>query len=163
MPSPEISKGIIATLHYQLRNAKTGQLLGSYDEQDLLFGYGLLLDGFEKNLLGRMAGEEFSFELCSTEAYGDVNQRAIVFVPIDNFVDESGNLELEALKVGNIFPMADSKGDRYFGKIIEVQSDKVKMDFNHHLAGIDLLFTGKVVATRAATTEEVYAILQTKM
>lgn len=160
MAGPEISKGVIAKLYYQLSNARTGQAMGSFDEQELLFGYGLLLDGFEENLQGLQSGQEFSFELSASEAYGEFNPKAIVFVPIENFADESGNLDFEALKLGNVFPMGDAAGNRYYGKIIEVQNDKVKMDFNHHLAGTDLLFTGKVISTRAATTEEIHAILQ---
>ncbi len=160
MTGPKISRGVIATLYYQLSNARTGQAMGSFDEQDLLFGYGLLLDGFEETLQGLNAGQDFSFELIASQAYGEFNPKAIVFVPVENFADENGNLDFEALNPGNVFPMGDANGNRYHGKIIEVQPDKVKMDFNHHLAGFDLLFTGKVIRTRAATTEEIHAILQ---
>ncbi|MBK9292701.1 MAG: peptidylprolyl isomerase [Bacteroidetes bacterium] len=160
MTSTKITKGTIATLSYSLSNATTGQTIGEYNEQDLLFGYGLLLDAFEKNLEGRASGEAFSFELSAEEAYGQVNPKAVVFVPIENFADEYGNLDFEALKVGNIFPMGDAQGNRYYGKVIEVQTDKVKLDFNHHLAGINLLFTGKVIQCRQATTEEIQAFIQ---
>lgn len=159
MSELSITRGIIATLSYQLSNAKTGQTIGNYDGQDLLFGYGLLLDGFEKQLEGHREGQEFSFELPAEQAYGESNPRAIVYVPIENFADESGNLDFEALQVGNIFPMGDAQGNRYYGKVMEVMHDKVKMDFNHHLAGFDLLFSGKVLKLRMATEEEIHAII----
>lgn len=160
MSELSITKGVIATLSYRLSNAKTGQTIGNYEEQDLLFGYGMLLDGFENNLKGIGAGQDFSFELSAADAYGSINPKAMVYMPIENFADEHGNLDFEALKTGNIFPMGDAQGNRYYGKIVEVHDDKVKMDFNHHLAGIDLLFSGKVIRLRQATTEEIHAILQ---
>lgn len=155
-----IAKGVIATLTYTLSNAKTGQQIASYDEQDLLFGYGLLLDGFERNLEGLTTGQQFSFELPAIEAYGLPNAKAVVYVPIENFADESGNLDFEALKPGHIFPMGDAQGNRYFGKIVEVENDKIMLDFNHHLAGVDLLFSGIVSGIRMASSEEIQAILQ---
>ncbi|HMM12006.1 MAG TPA: peptidylprolyl isomerase [Bacteroidales bacterium] len=160
MTDLKIDKGIIATLNYTLLNAGTGQTIGTYNEQDLLFGYGLLLDGFEKNLLGYGVGERFSFELAAADAYGEHNPGAVVYVPIENFADENGNPDHEALQPGHVFPMGDARGNRYYGKIIEILPDKVKMDFNHHLAGFDLLFTGQVIRLRPATTEEIQAILQ---
>ncbi len=160
MSELSITKGVIATLSYQLSNARTGQSIANYEDQELLFGYGVLLDGFESKLEGLESGQEFSFELSAAEAYGSVNPKAIVFVPIENFADEHGNLDFEALRTGNIFPMGDAQGNRYYGKIVEVFDDKVKMDFNHHFAGLDLLFSGKVTKVRQAATEEIHAILQ---
>jgi FKBP-type peptidyl-prolyl cis-trans isomerase SlyD len=40
------------------------------------------------------------------------------------------------------------------GKIVEVDSENVKMDFNHPLAGTDLHFQGEILDIREATEDE---------
>lgn len=58
------------------------------------------------------------------------------------------------LTVGNFVPMQDNEGNPLEGKIVEVNSEHVKMDFNHPLAGKTLHFTGKIVDLRDATEDE---------
>jgi FKBP-type peptidyl-prolyl cis-trans isomerase SlyD len=48
----------------------------------------------------------------------------------------------------------DNMGNRFNGKVVGVENDNVKMDFNHPLAGEDLHFKGEVVGIRDASAEE---------
>jgi FKBP-type peptidyl-prolyl cis-trans isomerase SlyD len=40
------------------------------------------------------------------------------------------------------------------GKIVELDEENVKMDFNHPLAGTDLHFQGEILDIREATEDE---------
>ena len=50
--------------------------------------------------------------------------------------------------------MMTADGFRINGIVLDVTDDKVKMDFNHPLAGKDVRFKGKVTLVRDATPEE---------
>ncbi len=51
-------------------------------------------------------------------------------------------------------PMADNEGHHMQGKVVEIGSENVKMDFNHPLAGMVMHFDGQVAEVREATQEE---------
>jgi len=57
--------------------------------------------------------------------------------------------------LGNVVPMRDQSGNRLNGKVVGIDAESVKMDFNHPLAGDDLYFNGSVIGVRDATEEEI--------
>jgi len=118
-----------------------------------LYGIGNMLEKFEKNLEGMQQGETFSFSLKPEEGYGDIDEEAVVRLPIQIF-EVDGNLDTEMVKEGNMLPMMDQDGNQMQGRVLEVAEDSVLMDFNHPLAGMNMHFSGKVVNIREATLEE---------
>ena len=58
------------------------------------------------------------------------------------------------LEPGVELEMKDKDGDIVYAKIVSVGKSRVKMDFNHLLAGQDLNFDITILALRPATTEE---------
>ena len=87
------------------------------------------------------------------DAYGPVIDNAIVHVP-KNIFEIDGKIDENILQVGNMVPMMDKEGRRLNGKILEIEDEVVKMDFNHPMAGEDLHFQGEVTEVRDATEEE---------
>jgi FKBP-type peptidyl-prolyl cis-trans isomerase SlyD len=51
--------------------------------------------------------------------------------------------------------MSDNEGNHLRGTILEITEENVKMDFNHQLAGTDLLFDVEVLDVREATSDEI--------
>jgi FKBP-type peptidyl-prolyl cis-trans isomerase SlyD len=118
-----------------------------------LFGKGGLLPAFKKNLEGLKKGESFDFILEKEDAYGVPSSENIL--KLDKKVFEvDGKFDEEMIKVGEIIPMEDDKGNPLSGKILEIGDDYVVVDFNHPLAGMDLFFEGKILEVRDATPEE---------
>ena len=152
-----ISKDKVVSLIYELRvNSKDGELIESLNEENplsFLFGAGNLLPKFEANIDGLQVGESFDFDLTAVDAYGEVNDTAIVDVPISAFMTD-GKVDESLVKIGNTIPMRDNAGNRLNGVVKEVTGENVKMDFNHPLAGNHLYFTGAVTDIREATEEE---------
>ena len=58
------------------------------------------------------------------------------------------------IRVGATVPMMTNDGRVVPGRVLEINDEKVKMDFNHELAGKTLHFTGEVLAVREATDKE---------
>lgn len=153
----EIGRNKFVTLTYELRtNGVEGEVIEKTEAATPLgfvFGAGKMLEMFENKLEGLAKGSAFDFELKATEAYGEVNPNAIVEIP-KNIFEVEGKIDDELLTVGNHVPMQDAHGNRLNGLVLEVADEKVKMDFNHPLAGDNLFFKGEVLEVREATEDE---------
>ncbi len=121
---------------------------------EFIFGKGFLLPAFEDNLKDLNVGGDFAFTLNAENAYGDHNAQMVVPLDTKLFQKEDGTIEEGLLEIGNQIPMQDTQGRHLMGRVIELQDDKVIMDFNHPMAGKTLHFTGKVEKIREATEEE---------
>jgi FKBP-type peptidyl-prolyl cis-trans isomerase SlyD len=146
-PMSKIEKGKRAKVAYTLTLPGENEVIDKADESHpavFTFGAGQLIDGFEKNLLGLQPGDTFDFVIKADEAYGPRDSYAVFDLPKDTFAVD-GKVDENLLRVGNTFPMRDNNGQRHVGKIIQVNSNSVTMDFNHPLAGKDLHFKGKIL------------------
>lgn len=152
-----IEKNKVVSLLYELRiGNETGELVEKVDPAEpfaFLFGAGGLLPEFESNLKGKKRGDKFAFGIKSENAYGQFSFEAIVDIPKNAFM-VNGELATEMLQIGKVIPMRDEQGHALQGKVIGVEVDTVKMDFNHPMAGKDLHFTGEIVEVRNASADE---------
>lgn len=120
---------------------------------DFIFGQGYLLPAFEANVKGKTVGDKYDFILTPEEGYGAFNPESVIELPKDIFKID-GVIKEGLLTVGNLIPMQTQDGRVLPGRVAEVSDDKVKMDFNHALAGKTLHFTGEVISVREATEKE---------
>lgn len=152
-----IKNNMVVSLNYRLtRDTEAGELIEeTYDNQPLTFiyGIGMMIPKFEDELNGKKVGDKFSFGIPAAEAYGETDSTMIVDLPLELF-NREGELDKEAINVGNILPMQDNQGNRMDGLIVEVGTETLKMDFNHPLSGQDLYFTGDILIVREASAEE---------
>lgn len=157
----EIAKNCMVTLTYDLKldNHQGDMIEQATADRPLrfIYGAGQMLPKFEAQLAGLKQGESFEINLTKFDAYGEVNDDAIVELPLQVFMVD-GNLDEEMIKVGNTVPMMTGDGQRMNGIVLEVGEQVVKMDFNHPLAGEDLHFDGEVLEVRSATEEEIAAL-----
>lgn len=154
----KIASNTVVSMTYTLTEVdENGQMIQEVNKDKpfvFLYGSGFLLPKFEENINGLEPGAEYAFPLASEEAYGPVRDDA--FMELDKKIFEiDGKIDESILKVGNDIPMQNDEGQTLMGKVTEILEDKVKMDFNHPLAGIDLHFKGEIVDVREATPEEV--------
>ena len=113
----------------------------------------MMIPDFERNLVGMKEGDKFAFGIVAANAYGEYDDNALVEVAKNMFEDE-GKIPEGLLEVGNMLPLQDQEGNRLNGMVAWVGEDKVKLDFNHPMAGVDLFFTGHVESLREADAAE---------
>lgn len=118
-----------------------------------LAGVGGMIPGFEKKMEGLQSGDKFAFKLSSEEAYGEPNDEYVVDLSTDAFKVD-GVINTEAVGVGKVVQMQDENGYPLRGIVLAMDDEKVKMDFNHPLAGKELNFEGEIVSVREAEKEE---------
>lgn len=142
----KIGIGSIVQMDYTLK--VEGEVVDSSNgKKPLEFtqGTGQLIPGVEKELAGLTIGDKKDFTVSPEDGYGNVNPEAFQVVPKSAFQDA------ENLKVGGI--VSGQKGNQTFqAKIIEVQGDSIKLDFNHPLAGKSLNFDVAIVSVKPAST-----------
>ena len=119
-----------------------------------LFGHHNLLPALEKVLGGKSVGDSFSVVIGFEEGYGDYDDSKKVIIPKANF-KEDGKKNRDLLRVGNVIPMQDDKGNHLRGEVLKVDYMGVHLDFNSPLAGLDLQFEGKIVSIREAVPVEI--------
>lgn len=121
-------------------------------------GFGIALDAFEKAVETLAAGEEFDFNLGKEEAFGDRDERRVISLDKAMF-DVDGHFDKENIFVGATIPLQNEDGNRFMGVVLEIGTDKVRIDLNSPLAGKTLNFTGKVLENRTATADEIQSLV----
>ena len=115
------------------------------DPMRFVFGQDSMLAKFEQALLGLSAGDAFTVSIPCDEAYGPEQENLFIEYPKSMFI-EDGELDEEIFQEGEIIPLESPEGDIIEGVVCEVKLNSVVLDFNHPLAGEDLLFEGTVVS-----------------
>ncbi|MCC6459550.1 MAG: FKBP-type peptidyl-prolyl cis-trans isomerase [Saprospiraceae bacterium] len=131
----------------QIESTNGGEPLG------FIFGVGMMIPDFESNLLGLKAGDTFAFGIKAANAYGEYDESALVEVP-KNMFESDGKIPDGLLEVGRVLPLTDQQGNHFQGTVAWVGLEKVKLDFNHPMAGVDLFFSGQVEQVRDADPME---------
>jgi FKBP-type peptidyl-prolyl cis-trans isomerase SlyD len=156
----KIGKDTVVSVDYHLTSSIEGEAENLVEQTTLehpfvfLFGSGSLLPDFEKNMLGKIAGEPFDFKIEAENGYGLVQEDYIVKIDKSAFMVD-GNFDAERVNVGNELEMNDADGNILVGLVVEITDEHVTMDFNHPLAGHDLHFKGKILEVREATPDEI--------
>ena len=153
----KISTNTTAIVSYKiLTDNNKGELIEFADENNprpLIFGNNSLIPGFETHMSGLVPGDNFEFNLTPEESFGNYKTELVVDIPKSSF-EIDGEIKNDLLYLGNEISMLDNLGNTVLGRIIEIGSDSVKMDFNHNLADKSLFVSGKVHDVRFVTEDD---------
>lgn len=115
---------------------------------EFLQGAGNIIPGLEDELYGMEIGETKNVIVAAEDGYGELDPDAFIDVPREQFPPEI------PLEVGVQLQLQDGNGQVMMARIDTVEADRVRLDFNHPLAGKELVFDVKIVGLRDATDEE---------
>lgn len=135
----QIETGMSVTLHFSLV-LEDGHIIDSnFESEPATFsvGDGNLLPGFESTLMGLVNGDEREFTIPPEEAFGQHNPQNVQAV-------ERGNFDQEELELGAMFSFQNGDGELP-GVIVDVDDNEVVIDFNHPLAGKNIIFQVKII------------------
>lgn len=144
----KISRNHVVTLKYQVTD-KNGEVVDEGREPLVYLhgGYGGLFDALEVALQGKSEGEAFRVELSADEAFGEYDDDLVSVESRDAFPAD--------IQIGTHVETDDEEGDGPLYTVTAIDGDKVVIDGNHPLAGLELVFSGTIVAVRAATAKEI--------
>ena len=122
-------------------------------------GFGIALDAFEQQLTSLEVGAAFDFALTKDQAYGDYHDELLMELERDVF-SINGHFDHEHVYQDAIIPLQNEEGNRFYGHVVEIGEEKVKVDLNHPLAGETLYFKGEVLENREATEDEINHLMK---
>lgn len=146
----KVAKNVVVSLEYTLH--VDGEVVDYSDKEEPLEyiqGHDQIIPGLESALDGMGVGESKQVSVAAGDAYGEVDNEAIIEV---NRADFPAEVPME---IGTQVQVRNMDGHVLDARIASMEGDKVKLDFNHPLAGKDLLFNVTVVGLRNATEEEI--------
>ena len=141
MPDVQITIGSRVTMHFSLKLSDGMLVESSFDDQPLSFvvGDGTLDRGLELALIGLREGERQALTLMPGQAFGMRDEEAIQLVDKSRF---PADMRLEP---GQIVGFSGPDGEELAGAVLEVHDQQVKVDFNHPLAGREIIFESLIV------------------
>ena len=136
-----IGPGTKITLHFALQ-LDNGEMVDSNFERTpatFTVGDGNLLPGFEKALFGMLEGEHKILVIKPEDGFGQRNPNNIQEIARSQF---SPDLELSE---GLMLSFADAQKTELPGVVQRFDDEVVVVDFNHPLAGRDILFEVAII------------------
>lgn len=140
----------VVGIEYEVKEAGSDSVVDSNKgSQPLEFitGKGQIIPGLENELVGMEKGESKTITVKAADAYGEVNPEAQQTLPRDQF-------EGIDLKEGMALYGQGEDGQTVQVTVKSFNDKEVTIDFNHPLAGKDLVFDVTVTEARPATDEE---------
>lgn len=141
---PEITSSNEVTLHFAIALCDGTVITTTFDDDPvtLTMGTGNLTENLEKTLYGLKPGEKQSLILEAENAFGSRDEEKAYFMPRSSFPSD---MELEPELV---ISFATPAGDELAGIVQELDEEQVKVDFNHPLAGHDIVFTVQIISIK---------------
>ena len=139
-PAGSIVPGCKVTLNFALKLADQQVIDSNFETAAVSFvvGNGDMLPGFERAMFGKKAGDTVEALIPAAEAFGPVNPDNQQRFPLFQFPPDL------ALAENLMIEFNDASGFKQAGRVLQVGKQYVEIDFNHPLAGRDILFTAAI-------------------
>ena len=109
------------------------------DPLEFVMGDGTLIGGLELALYGLKPGDRQRLTMQPQDAFGFPDPESVHVMPRSEFASDM------ELKPGLIIGFTTPSGEEVPGAVLEVRDDEVKVDFNHPLAGHELIFDVEIL------------------
>ena len=140
----------VVGIKYDLTEVGKNEILDSNRDSiplEFITGKEQIIPGLESQLVGMKEGDSAKIEVKAADAYGEYNEEAIQTLPKEQFE----GIELEP----GMSLYGQAEDGRQIQVIVKSFTDSdVTIDYNHPLAGKDLLFDVVVSSVRFATPDE---------
>lgn len=145
----DVQNDRVVSFHYILKDS-SGNMLDNSEHtgpMSYLHGHQNIIPGLEQAMTGLEAGDSKTVEVPCAEAYGERDDAKVLEVPLDQLPPD--------LKVGAMVHGQQPDGQILALTVLEIGEQSAKLDVNHPLAGMDLVFDIRIEKVEKATEEEV--------
>ena len=143
-----IENNQIVSIEYEVRSGDKvvdsnvgGELL------TFMIGKQQIIPGLEEEVCKMSMGDKGDILVPAAKAYGDYNEEALQEVPKEQFAG------IDLTEGMSLYGQSEDGGTVQV-TLKEIMDEAVKIDYNHPLAGQDLMFTVTVATVREATADE---------
>ena len=145
------NENCVVGIEYEVKQAGTTDVVDSNkgaEPLEFIIGKGQIIPGLENALVGMAQGESGDIMVSAADAYGEINQEAVQTLPIEQFAG------IDLVEGMQLFGQGEG-GQQVQVTVTSFDDKEVNIDFNHPLAGKDLMFSVTVVTAREATADEI--------
>ncbi len=144
------NENCVVAIEYEVKEAGGSEIVDSNKggaPLEFITGKGHIIPGLETALVGMSKGESGDILVKAADAYGEHNPEAIQVHPKEQFdgID---------LAEGMVLYGQGEHGQTVQVVVKSFDNEGVTIDFNHPLAGKDLMFSVTVIDAREATADE---------
>ena len=145
----QITIGSRVTMHFSLSFADGMMVESSFDDEPVSFvvGDGTLDKGLELAIIGLRDGDEQTLTLMPGQAFGERDEQGLKEVERSQFPQDM------TLEPGMIIGFAHEDGTELAAAVVEVTEERVSVDFNHPLAGREIIFRVKILEVENPSAE----------
>jgi FKBP-type peptidyl-prolyl cis-trans isomerase SlpA len=135
-------------LYFSIR-LDTGELVDSTGDNPAVFmvGDGNLLPVFERAIFGLTAGTSTSLTVTAEQGFGPSRAENVQMMKRSDFDSDI------KLSEGLIVSFADRQKTELPGVVKRILGDVIEVDFNHPLAGRDIMFDVEIVSVEQVSNE----------
>jgi len=142
MPRPrKVKKGDTVRIHYTCTLANGTLIDSSLEDEPLEFtvGKGEVMKGLEDAVQGMNVGEKAARKISAEKAYGERHEEWVLEVGRDKLPEDWQP------EIGLHLDIPRGNGQTTVATVTHLSSKMVTLDFNHPLAGEELIFTIKLL------------------
>lgn len=147
-----MTKNSVVTLEYYIEDLQNNIL--DSGEESLIYlhgGYNDIFPKLEQALEGKKVGDTITVPLTPKESFGEYDDELVSMEDRSEFDDN--------LFVGEQFIVSmddsDDEAQKISYTVTDIKEDKVTLDGNHPLAGLEVVFYATVLDIRKATAQEI--------
>lgn len=142
----KVTKNSSISIHFSLTLADGSPVDGTLDGEpmDFTMGDGSMITAMEEVILGLSVGDKQQVSLDPRDTFGfpdDANK---------HWMKKSGFSQDVSLEEGLMIEFETPRGDQVPGILLEITDDKVLVDFNHPLAGHEVIFSVELIEILAS-------------
>jgi FKBP-type peptidyl-prolyl cis-trans isomerase SlyD len=145
-----ISENQVVSIQYELKDVESGEILDSnLNAAPLSFivGKGQIIPGLESEIMKLSLNDTSDVKVAAKDAYGEYDEKAVQTLPKEQFAG------LELTEGMTLYGQGEDGGTVQV-TVKSFDDENVNVDFNHPLAGKNLLFALSVTEVRDATADE---------
>ncbi|WP_024953863.1 FKBP-type peptidyl-prolyl cis-trans isomerase [Sulfurospirillum arcachonense] len=140
----------VVSINYELKDVASGEVIDSNLEAaplSFIVGKGQIIPGLENEIKNLSQGDTADINVSAKDGYGEYDDSAIQSLPKEQFAG------LELTEGMTLYGQGEDGGTVQV-VVKSFDEEQVHVDFNHPLAGKDLLFSISITEVREATEEE---------
>ncbi len=148
-----ITENCLVELAYKMYFVGDDEVVESFSETnplEILIGSEEMPEEFERQLIGKQAGDKLEFVLTQDKAFGAYDGKLLKELPIDLFYDDSGKIDSKIIYDGALITLEADGREPQDAFVVEVKDKEILVDMNHPYAGEDLLFKVQILSIRLA-------------
>ncbi|MFA4645775.1 peptidylprolyl isomerase [Pyrococcus kukulkanii] len=167
----KVGKGDVIRLHYTGKVKETGEIFdttyeniakeagiynpkGVYGPVPIAVGAGHVIPGLDRRLVGLEVGKKYTIEVPPEEGFGVRDPKLIKVFTLGQF-RKQGIMPFPGLEV----EVTTDDGRKLKGRVLTVSGGRVRVDFNHPLAGKTLIYEVEIVEKIEDPIEKIKALI----